>query len=298
MPVSTNLAVSLTPAQRKAAAEKVSSEDGVPIYPMSSLAPWTPPTFRTVDLHRHHVLQRLSASMRTFSRLGFDFGFAGILCARDPEFPDATWVNPLGRNGSDLSPSDFVLINANGETVAGKGTVVIAGWALLAGVLAVLPQRTAIAHFHTPYGRALAARGTPIEPLSQDSCMFYERHVVHERYEGIVDFREGQIVGKSLAAINGHLAILRNHGFVTVGNTVDEMAWWLIAAEEVARTQLVAQAAGHIVPIAAAAATRSRNLLVNPATAAAQFQQYYETVRRGDPEMFEPVWEDAKSSEQ
>ncbi|WP_256385439.1 class II aldolase/adducin family protein [Parafrankia colletiae] len=42
------------------------------------------------------------------------------------------------------------------------------------------------------------------------------------------------------------LAILANHGLLTVGTTVESAAYWYIAAACVAQTQLVTQAAGKL----------------------------------------------------
>ena len=38
--------------------------------------------------------------------------------------------------------------------------------------------------------------------------------------------------------------IHQNHGLITVGTTVDEAAWWLVAMERSCRIQLLAEAAG------------------------------------------------------
>ena len=45
------------------------------------------------------------------------------------------------------------------------------------------------------------------------------------------------------------MAILRNHGLLTVGTTVDAAAWWFITAERTCQSQLAAMAAGKPVSI-------------------------------------------------
>ena len=47
--------------------------------------------------------------------------------------------------------------------------------------------------------------------------------------------------------------ILRNHGLLTVGHSVDEAAWWFITMERTCQAQLLAEAAGTPVLIDAAA---------------------------------------------
>ena len=45
------------------------------------------------------------------------------------------------------------------------------------------------------------------------------------------------------------MAILRNHGLLTVGTTVDAAAWWFITGERTCQSQLAAMSAGKPVPI-------------------------------------------------
>ena len=43
--------------------------------------------------------------------------------------------------------------------------------------------------------------------------------------------------------------ILRNHGLLTVGQSVDEAAWWFITMERTCQAQLLAMAAGDPISI-------------------------------------------------
>ena len=66
-------------------------------------------------------------------------------------------------------------------------------------------------------------------------------------------------------------AILRNHGLLTVGHTVDEAAWWFITMERCCQAQLLAEAAGTPVPIddeTAAGDRRARSAPTSPAGSA------------------------------
>jgi ribulose-5-phosphate 4-epimerase/fuculose-1-phosphate aldolase len=66
---------------------------------------------------------------------------------------------------------------------------------------------------------------------------------------------EGERIGKALGP---HKAvILRNHGLLTVGETVDEAVWWFITMERSCQSQLLAEAAGNPIKISPENATRS-----------------------------------------
>lgn len=78
---------------------------------------------------------------------------------------------------------------------------------------------------------------------SQDICKFYKRHSVYESYGGVVlAEEEGTLIAKALGEENMG-CILRNHGLLTVGETVDQAAWLFDVLEAGCRDQLMIDAA-------------------------------------------------------
>src|ERR1044071_2579417 len=127
----------------------------------------TPPTFATVEEERLHRKQRLAASLRMFSKCGFDEGVAGHITARDPELLDHFWVNPFGMHFGQIKVSDLLLCNENGEVVEGKYEVNRAAFAIHSQVHAARPDVIAAAHSHSLYGKAFSALGKKLDPLTQ-----------------------------------------------------------------------------------------------------------------------------------
>jgi ribulose-5-phosphate 4-epimerase/fuculose-1-phosphate aldolase len=83
----------------------------------------------------------------------------------------------------------------------------------------------------------------PLKPITQDACAFYLDHAVFDDYTGVVvDLEEGARIASALGSTKA--AILRNHGLLTVGQSVDEAAWWFITMERSCHAQLLAEAAG------------------------------------------------------
>ena len=96
----------------------------------------------------------------------------------------------------------------------------------------------AAAHAHTPYGRAWSATGRPLEPISQDHCAFYGDHAVFDDFTGAVyDTAESRRFATAIG--RGKALILQNHGLLTVGQSVDEAAFWLHLLERCAQTMLL-----------------------------------------------------------
>ena len=202
-----------------------------------------PPTFSSVEEERQYRKQRLAAGFRLFSRFGFDEGVAGHITARDPELSDHFWVNPFGMHFGHIKASDLILCNHNGDVVQGDRPVNGAAFAIHSQVHAARPDAVAAAHSHSTYGRAFSTLGKKLDPITQDVCAFYDDHAVFDDYTGVVlDIEEGKRIAHALGEHKA--AILRNHGLLTVGHSVDEAVWWFITMERSCQVQLLAEAAG------------------------------------------------------
>ncbi|WP_375487778.1 class II aldolase/adducin family protein [uncultured Jatrophihabitans sp.] len=201
-----------------------------------------PPQFDSVEAERAHRKTTLAVAFRMFSRAGLDEGVAGHVTVRDPEFPETFWVNPFGLHFAMVRSRDLVRVDAEGEVVEGERAVNQAAVAIHTAVHAARPDVIAAAHAHGPYGKTLSALETGIEPLTQDSCAFYGDVGVYDNFTGVVlDPEEGRRIGVALGS--NKAVILRNHGMLTVGHTVDSAAWWFLTLERTAQSQLMAYSA-------------------------------------------------------
>ncbi len=207
-----------------------------------------PTSEASIEAERLHRKQRLAASFRLWAKLGYDEGPAGHITARDPELLDHFWVNPFGRHFSMISVSDLLLVNHHGEVVEGSDVVNRAAFAIHSQIHAARPDVIAAAHCHSMHGKAWSSLGRTLDPITQDACAFYDDHVLFDDYTGVVlDTEEGKRIAHALGGAKA--AILRNHGLLTVGETVDEAVWWFITMDRTCQAQLLAEAAGKPVLI-------------------------------------------------
>jgi ribulose-5-phosphate 4-epimerase/fuculose-1-phosphate aldolase len=206
------------------------------------------PTFASVEEERLHRKQRLAAGFRLFARFGYDEGVAGHITARDPGEPDTFWVNPFGVDFSQVRVGNLVRVDASGEVVEGDHPVNRAAFAIHSQVHQARPDVVAAAHSHSVHGKAFSALGRRLDPITQDACAFYDDHGLFDDYTGVVlDVGEGRRIAEALGP---HKAvILRNHGLLTVGSTVDAAVWWFVAMDRSCHAQLLADAAGQPVLI-------------------------------------------------
>lgn len=246
-----------------------------------------PPTFATVEEERRHRKERLAGALRVFGRFGFGEGVAGHITARDPELTDHFWVNPFGVSFKRIKVSDLLLVGPDGSVVEGRRPVNRAAFVIHAAIHEARPDVVSAAHAHSVYGKAWSSLGRPLDPITQDACMFYEDHVVVADEGGRVVFEEdaGHQLAKGLGA--NKAAIHQNHGHFTVGESVDEAAWWYITMERSCQAQLLAEAAGTPISIDPEGARYSRDLTGFPLAGWIAFQPIWQDIVDSDPDLFD-----------
>jgi len=248
--------------------------------------PHTPPQFASVEEERLHRKQRLAATFRLFGRFGFNEGVAGHVTARDPEHPELFWVNPFGLSFDLIRVSDLILVDHNGVVVEGDWPVNQAAFAIHSQIHAARPDVVAAAHTHSKSGRAWSTLGRPLSPITQDVCAFYDDHVVFDDYTGVVlDIEEGKRIAHALGECKA--AILRNHGLLTVGHSVDEAAWWYITMERSCEVQLLAEAAGTPVQIDPDVAATTYAAVGSHMAGWFSFQPLYDKIVHDQPDLLD-----------
>ncbi len=245
-----------------------------------------PPTFETPEEERQHRKRMLAAAFRLFSRFGFDEGVAGHITARDTVLADHFWVNAFGQHFGSIRASDLLLVNHAGELVEGEGLVNQAAFAIHSQVHAARPDVVAAAHTHSTYGRAWSALGRTLDPITQDACAFFGDHALFDDYTGVVlDIEEGKRIAHALG--ENKAAILRNHGLLTVGHSVEEAAWWFITMERSCQVQLLAEAAGRPVLIDPEMAALTRTQVGSHLAGWFSFQPLYQRIVRENPDLLD-----------
>src|SRR3954466_15175673 len=242
--------------------------------------------FSGPDEERLHLKQRLAAAFRLFGRFGFDEGVAGHITARDPEHSDRFWVNPFGRNFKHVRVSDLICVNRDGVVVHGDALVNQAAFAIHSQVHEARPEIVAAAHSHSLHGKAWSSLGRLLDPITQDACAFFEDHALFDDYTGVVlELEEGKRIGDALG--DNKAVILRNHGLLTVGRSVDAAVWSFITMERSCQAQLLAEAAGTPVLIEADMARKTYAQVGSPIACYMSFQPLWDMITREQPDLFD-----------
>ncbi|MFZ3568656.1 class II aldolase/adducin family protein [Streptomyces sp. BH097] len=261
----------------------MSTQNPAPI-PHDQLQFAMPPQHENHADERRYRKERLAGALRVFGRFGYEEGVSGHITARDPEYDDCYWVNPFGVPFKHVTVSDLVLANGNGQVVEGRFHVNQAAFTTHVAVHRARPEVVAVAHCHSTYGRAVAALGELVEPITQEACAFYEDHALLDEYTGVgVDPEEGKRIAVALGS--NKALVLRNHGLLTVGDSVDAAAWWFIALERACQVQLAARSAGRPVLLDRRQALATREQTGADLVAWINYQSLWQDITRSEPEL-------------
>jgi ribulose-5-phosphate 4-epimerase/fuculose-1-phosphate aldolase len=155
-------------------------------------------------------------------------------------------INPYGLMFDEITASNLVKIGLDGRAVESSPYLVNpAGFVIHSAIHGAREDAQCVLHTHTKSGCAVAALKCGLLPVNQISMEFYGRVAYHE-YEGVaLDMSEQQRLVQDLG--DKPVLMLRNHGLLTVGETVSQAFLRMYYLEKACEIQLAAQAAGEIV---------------------------------------------------
>lgn len=200
------------------------------------------PKFGHVLEERRHRKDRLAAACRLFADKGFGIGFGGHLTVRDPEHGNLFWTNPVCVPFGQVRVSTLVLVDPEGQVVEGDHAINQAGYVLHSAIHERNPDVIASCHAHTVHGGAWASMGRPLDPISQDACIFYGDHAVLTDGAGKVPVatESGQPVAEAFRTNSA--VIHQNHGLLTASrDSIDDAAFRFYLLDHVCRMQLLTE---------------------------------------------------------
>ncbi|RPA86249.1 arad-like aldolase/epimerase [Ascobolus immersus RN42] len=192
--------------------------------------------------------RRICAAFRQIMRLGLELPSTGLVTARDTVYPNCIWTNPVSVPFSELRPEDLILITRTGEPLNGPNDVNI-NHAAVAVHSAIYQERSevdCVVSGHPLHAVAFCAvtgkRG--LDMLAKDFCVFHNNHAVYTRYGGVVN--GSSEASNIVAALGQNKALLmRNHGILTVGTSVESAIYWFTQLEKYCQIQLLTESTGR-----------------------------------------------------
>ncbi|XP_005720459.1 alpha-adducin isoform X8 [Pundamilia nyererei] len=174
----------------------------------------------------------LRCKLAAFYRLADLFGWSELiynhLTVRVNSDQERFLIVPFGLLYSEVTASSLVKINLQGEMVDRGSTnlgVNQAGFTLHSAIYAARPDVKCIVHIHTPAGAAVSAMKCGLLPISPEALSLGEV-AYHDYYGILVDDEETTLIQRNLGP-KSKVLILRNHGLVSVGETVEEAFYYI-----------------------------------------------------------------------
>jgi ribulose-5-phosphate 4-epimerase/fuculose-1-phosphate aldolase len=175
-------------------------------------------------------------------------------------------INAYGLMFDEVTASNLVRIDARGKVIDDPLDLGYneAGFVIHGGVHEARPEVNCVIHTHTRAGVAVSAMKCGLLPISQHAMRVQGQCTYHD-YEGIaLDMGERERMARDLGKIS-KVMILRNHGLLTLGETVREAFELMYYLDCACQIQIDAMAGGlaNVIEMSAGAAATATEQFVH-----------------------------------
>ena len=191
----------------------------------------------------------LAAAYRLVAHYGWDDLVFTHISARVPGPEHHFLINPYGMMFEEITASSLVKVDLDGNIVTATSYQINpAGFTIHSAVHAAREDALCVIHLHTDYGIAVSAQQDGLLPISQQALFALSSLAYHD-YEGLALNEEEK--PRLVADLGSKMfLILRNHGLLTVGQTVADAFMSMFLLERACKIQILAQSGGgKLIPI-------------------------------------------------
>ena len=195
-----------------------------------------------------------------------------------PGCADRFLINPRGLHWSEIGPDDIVLVDNEGEVLAGRHRVEPTAL-FIHGAVHRVAGHAVVLHCHMPYATALTLTiDRTLDPtLSQNAMRFMNRIAIDAMYNGLaLDHAEGERIARAMAGKD--VAFLANHGVIVAGASIAHAYDDLYYLERACLHQVIAQSTGR--PLAPVNAELAAHVAAQIQGEREQSDLFFEALRR------------------
>lgn len=175
----------------------------------------------SISIVERSARQQLASCYRVFALMGWAELIYNHITLKVPDHPGAFLINPFGLHFSEVTASNLVKIDIEGNKLDDTPHPVnLAGFTQHSVFHRHLPDAHCIAHTHTTAGMAVSSLEGGLKPINFYAASFADQIAYHD-FEGItVRPEEGE---RLIANLGGRRSmLLRNHGILVMGRSVAE----------------------------------------------------------------------------
>ncbi len=186
----------------------------------------------------------LSLALRAAAHHGLSEGVCNHFSVEIPDESGRFLLNPRGLLWSEIQAEDIMMVDDQGEILAGRHSVEPTAMFIHAAVHRIA-KKTCVLHTHMPYATALTlTRQRALDTtLSQNAMHFHNRVAVDTQYNGLaLDAGEGVRIAQAMQGAD--VVFLGNHGVVVCGERTDYAYDDLYFLERACMMQVLAMSTG------------------------------------------------------
>jgi ribulose-5-phosphate 4-epimerase/fuculose-1-phosphate aldolase len=186
----------------------------------------------------------LALALRAAACHGLAEGVCNHFSVQIPDHDDLFLLNPRGLLWSEVQADDIVVINTQGERIAGHRQVEPTAMFIHAAIHRIA-RKAVVLHTHMPYATAftLTSARALDTTLSQNAMRFHGRMAIDNNYNGLaLDHTEGERIANSMNGAD--IAFLGNHGVIVCADRIDYAYDDLYYLERACMQQILAASSG------------------------------------------------------
>ena len=165
----------------------------------------------------------------------------GHISVRVPDDPQHFFMKPHNVGLDEITPANILTIDLAGNVVAGTARRHSEVY-IHSEVYKARSDVTCVLHTHPPYAIAVSASATPLKGWSQPGALFRDSLGLYDDTINLIRTTEmGARVAQALG--RGRGVLLKNHGIVVAGPSIEEVVVSALMLENAAKIQMIAQAA-------------------------------------------------------
>ncbi|HEU5280717.1 MAG TPA: class II aldolase/adducin family protein [Gammaproteobacteria bacterium] len=178
----------------------------------------------------------LALAYRILAHLKWDDHTYTHLSARDPNDANAFYIYPFGLKFEEVTADQLLRVSLDGEILEGQEFQYNrTGYIIHGNIYKHRPDLNAVFHLHTPESVAVSVQPAGLLPISQWALHFYNR-VSYHGYDSLALVHDQ---GRQLIQDLGEnkVMLLRHHGLVTCGATLQEALFYVYHLQKACEAQ-------------------------------------------------------------
>lgn len=166
----------------------------------------------------------------------------GHVTARSTNRPDRLLMKPAGIGLEEMERDEVITVDLGGEQTSGTRPRHVEVF-IHTEIMRARPEIQAVVHTHPLHAVAFSSLCRPLLPIGHEGSLFSDGLPVFDRTSDLIVTSD---LGRAVAALlgNHNALLLRNHGIVTVGRSIEEAVMTAILLEKACKVQLMAEHAG------------------------------------------------------